>query len=119
MLSATGWLTIILGFMYMIMYLDRVNISVTAKDMMKEFSLNNTQMGLAFSAFSYPYLFGQLFGGWFANKVGPRLTLAMCAIVVAVSDISMGFVTGFISLFLVRLLLGIGEGPAFQQPPRR
>ena len=63
MLSATGWLTIILGFMYMIMYLDRVNISVTAKDMMKEFSLNNTQMGLAFSAFSYPYLFGQLFGG--------------------------------------------------------
>ncbi len=112
-LSATGWLTIILSFMYMIMYLDRVNISVTAKDMMKEFALNNTQMGLAFSAFSYPYLFGQLFGGWFANKVGPRLTLALCALVVAVSDISMGFVTGFASLFIVRLLLGIGEGPAF------
>ncbi len=113
LINATTWMTIILSSMYGIMYLDRVNISVAAKDMMKEFSLSNVQIGLAFSAFSWPYLIGQLFGGWFANKVGARLTLALCGILVALSTIATGFVGGLISLFAVRLLLGIGEGPSF------
>jgi MFS family permease len=113
LISTTTWMTIILSSMYGIMYLDRVNISVAAKDMMKEFSLSNVQIGLAFSAFSWPYLIGQLFGGWFAKQVGSRLTLALCGILVAISTISTGFVTGLISLFIVRLALGCGEGPAF------
>ncbi len=112
-LSATGWMTVILSSMYLIMYLDRVNISVTAKDMMKEFSLNNTQLGLAFSAFAWPYLFGQLIGGWLANRFGIRITLAVCGLVVAVSTIATGFTGGLISLFAVRLALGCGEGPSF------
>ncbi|MCL5236365.1 MAG: MFS transporter [Nitrospirae bacterium] len=113
MISATAWMTIILSSMYGIMYLDRVNISIAAKDMMKEFALTNTQLGFAFSAFSWPYLIGQLFGGWFANKIGSRLTLALCGLLVAVSTIATGFVTGLVSLFIMRLLLGIGEGPSF------
>ncbi len=112
-ISATTWTTIILSSMYGIMYLDRVNISVSAKDMMKEFSLSHVELGLAFSAFSWPYLIGQLFGGWFANKIGARLTLALCGLIVAVSTVGTGFATGLISLFALRLLLGIGEGPSF------
>jgi sugar phosphate permease len=113
LISATTWTTIILSSMYGIMYLDRVNISVSAKDMMNEFSLSHVQIGLAFSAFSWPYLVGQLFGGWFANKIGVRVTLALCGLVVGVSTIGTGFAMGLISLFALRLLLGIGEGPSF------
>lgn len=113
LLNATGWMTVILSAMYLIMYLDRVNISVAAKDMMKEFSLNNTQIGIAFSAFAWPYLLGQLVGGWLANKLGSRLTLTICGVLVAVSTIGTGFVGGLISLFALRLALGCGEGPAF------
>ena len=111
--SATWWMTIILSAMYGIMYLDRVNISVAAPDMMKEFGLTKTEIGGAFSAFAVPYLFGQLLGGWFANKFGARLTLAVCGLVVAVSTIATGFVGGLVSLFAVRLALGCGEGPSF------
>lgn len=113
LISATAWMTIILSSMYGIMYLDRVNISIAAKDMMREFSLSNTEIGLAFSAFAWPYLVGQLVGGWLANRFGARTTLAMCGIVVAASTIATGFVGGLISLFAVRLALGCGEGPSF------
>jgi sugar phosphate permease len=113
LLSATGWMTAILSAMYGIMYLDRVNISVAAKDMMKEFSLTNTEIGLAFSAFAWPYLFGQLVGGWLANRFGARLTLAVCGLVAAIATLSTGFIGGLISLFAVRLALGCGEGPSF------
>jgi sugar phosphate permease len=113
LLSATGWMTAILSAMYGIMYLDRVNISVAAKDMMREFSLSNTQIGLAFSAFAWPYLFGQLVGGWLANRFGARKTLAVCGLVAAISTLATGFIGGLVSLFAVRLALGCGEGPSF------
>ncbi len=113
LISATAGMTIILSSMYFIMYLDRVNLSIAAKDMMRDFNLSKLQLGLAFSAFSWPYLFGQLVGGWFANKLGVRLTLALCGLLVGISTIATGFVTGLATLFAVRLLLGIGEGPSF------
>jgi sugar phosphate permease len=111
--SATAWMTVILSAMYGIMYLDRVNISIAAKDMMKEFSLTNTQLGIAFSAFAWPYLFGQLLGGWLANRFSARLTLTLCGLVVAISTVATGFVGGLVSLFAMRLALGCGEGPSF------
>lgn len=113
LLNATGWMTVILSAAYLIMYLDRVNISIAAKDMMREFSLSNTQLGVAFSAFAWPYLFGQLVGGWLANRFGARLTLAVCGLVAGVSTLATGFIGGLVSLFAVRLALGCGEGPAF------
>lgn len=112
-INATVWMTIMLSSMYFIMYLDRVNISIMAKDIMRDFGLSKLQLGIAFSAFSWPYLFGQLAGGWLANKFGARVTLALCGLIVGISTITTGFTTGILTLFAVRLLLGIGEGPSF------
>ena len=70
-ITATNGVTLLLSLMYCIMYLDRVNISMTAKQMMQDFSLSNTQIGFAFSAFFWPYMIGQLFGGWFARRSAP------------------------------------------------
>lgn len=105
--------TILLCSLYFIMYLDRVNISLSAKDMMKEFGFHATEIGIAFSAFSYPYLVGQLTGGWMVKQWGARLSLFICGCVVALSTIYTGFITGLITLFIARLLLGCGEGPTF------
>nr|HEV8012070.1 MFS transporter [Bradyrhizobium sp.] len=38
--------------MYLITYVDRVNISTAAGDIQKELGLSNTQLGLVFSAFA-------------------------------------------------------------------
>ena len=105
--------TIMLCILFAIMYLDRVNISAAASSLKSHFQLTNTEMGLAFSAFSWAYLASVLFGGWGARKYGARVSLLVCVIIVGIGTIFTGLVGGLGSLFLARLLVGLGEGPAF------
>jgi sugar phosphate permease len=105
-------------FMYLIFYVDRVNISTAAPFMQKDLGLTATQLGIAFSAFAYPYAFFQIAGGWLGDRLGPRVTLALCGVLVGLSTIWTGFVGGLAALFLSRLALGIGEGPAFPTATR-
>ena len=70
--------TVVLGLlcaMYLITYVDRVNISTAARDIQRELGLSNTQLGILQSAFGYPYLLFQIFGGWVGDRFGPRRTL--------------------------------------------
>src|SRR3982074_2278119 len=68
----------LLCVMYLITYVDRVNIATAAPAIRRELSLSNTQLGLVFSAFAYPYLLFQVFGGWVGDRFGPRRTLLLC-----------------------------------------
>jgi sugar phosphate permease len=104
--------------MYLIFYVDRVNISTAAPFMQKDLGLTTTQLGLAFSAFAYPYAFFQIAGGWLGDRIGPRVMLALCAALVGLATIWAGFVGGLAALFMSRLALGIGEGPAFPTATR-
>lgn len=105
--------TLLLCFLFAIMYLDRVNISAAASSLKAHFEFNNTQMGVAFSAFSWAYLASVLFGGWGARKFGARVTLIVCVTIVGIGTIATGLVGGLASLFAARLAVGLGEGPAF------
>jgi len=104
--------------MYFIFYVDRVNISTAAPFMQKDLGLTATQLGLAFSAFAYPYAFFQIAGGWLGDRFGPRVTLTLCGALVGLATIWSGFVGGLAALFMARLALGIGEGPAFPTATR-
>lgn len=104
--------------MYLIFYVDRVNLSTAAPIMQKDLGLTATQLGIAFSAFAYPYAFFQIAGGWLGDRLGPRVTLCLCALLVAGSTIWTGMVGGLVALFVARLCLGIGEGPAFPTATR-
>jgi MFS family permease len=111
--SARPRITFLLCTIYALMYLDRVNISAAASSIKASFKLSNTQMGVAFSGFSWAYLLTVLVGGWAARRYGARLVLIFCAALLGMATISTAFVSGIASLFLVRLLVGAGEGPAF------
>jgi MFS family permease len=109
----------LLCLLYLILFVNRVNISTAAPLMKADLKLTNTQLGFVFSAFAIPYAFFQLIGGWIGDKFGPRLTLTMCCALVGVSTILTGAVThGFASLFALRLALGFGEGAAFPTATR-
>lgn len=112
-ISAHFVTTTMLCILFAIMYLDRVNISAAASSLKSHFGLSNTEMGFAFSAFSWAYLASVLFGGWGARKYGARLTLFVVVIVVGIGTIFTGLVGGITTLFLARLVVGLGEGPAF------
>ncbi len=108
--------TIVLGLlclMYLITYVDRVNIATAAADIQRELHLSNTQLGLVFSAFAYPYLLFQVFGGWVGDRFGPRFTLFTCGVIWAIATILTGLATSLTMLFMIRVLLGVGEGATF------
>src|SRR6202046_121764 len=96
--------------MYFITYVDRVNISTAASEIQRELHLSNTQLGLVFSAFAYPYLLFQVIGGWVGDRFGPRKTLFWCGLIWAASTIMTGVVTTLSKLFVARAALGFGEG---------
>jgi sugar phosphate permease len=108
----------LLSLMYMLFYIDRVNISTAAPLIKADLHLSNTELGLAFSAFAYPYAFFQLIGGWLADRFGPRSTLGISGFIVCVTTALTGAVGGLASLFAVRLALGVGEGSAFPTATR-
>ena len=103
----------LLCVMYLITYVDRVNISTAADAIKRELSLSNIQLGFLQSAFGYPYLVFQIFGGWIGDRFGPRRTLFLCGLIWATATILTGFAGGLTSLFVCRLLVGIGEGATF------
>jgi len=101
---------VVLCIMYFILYVDRVNLAAAAGAIQKDLGLSNTELGIAFSAFNYSYASFQLVGGWIADRYGSRWTLAICALMWAVTTLLTGAVVGLVSLFAVRLVLGMGEG---------
>ena len=109
---------LLLCLMYMILYVDRVNISTAAPLIKTDLGLNNTQLGLAFSAFAYPYAVFQLIGGYFGDKFGARATLIISGLIVCVATAATGLVGSLASLVIARLALGIGEGATFPTATR-
>jgi MFS family permease len=108
----------VLCLMYLVLYVDRVNIATLAPNISADMHLSHTEFGLAVSAFSYPYALFQLFGGWFSDRFGSRNTLAFCGVVVCLATIGTGLVGGLGSLVAARLVLGFGEGAAFPTATR-
>ena len=117
-LNASNKVLLLLCLMYLILYVDRVNISTAAPLIKADLGLSNTGLGLAFSAFAYPYAFFQLVGGWLGDKFGARATLGVCGLIVCAATAATGAVGGLGSLFAARLALGIGEGATFPTATR-
>lgn len=108
----------VLCLMYLVLYVDRVNIATVGPHLMADLGLTNTQFGLAVSAFAYPYAAIQLCGGWVTDRFGARRTLIACGLVIWAATMLTGFVGGLASLIALRVALGFGEGFAFPAATR-
>jgi MFS family permease len=117
-ISLSSQVLIVLCLMYLVMYIDRVNIATVAPRMTADLGLSNTEFGLAISAFSYPYALFQLIGGWVSDRFGARRALMLSGLVVCVATICTGLVGGLGSLIAARVVLGFGEGSAFPTATR-
>jgi sugar phosphate permease len=108
-----GKVLVLLCFLYAIAYVDRANISTAAPSIQADLHLSDAQLGLVLSAFSIPYAFLQVAGGWLGDRLGARRTLAWLSGICAVATIATGGAAGLAWLFGARLLLGLGESAAF------
>jgi MFS family permease len=103
----------LLCLMYFITYVDRVNIATAGPLIKQELNLNNTELGLIFSVFAYPYALFQVIGGSVGDKFGARRALFVCGLIWATATILTGFTAGLATLLAARILLGFGEGATF------
>ena len=117
-LRPPGIVLLLLCAMYFLLFVNRTNLAIAGPLMQADLKLSNTELGLAFSAFAYPYALFQLFGGMLGDKFGPRLTLGVAAFAVALATVWTGAAGGLMSLILARVALGIGEGAAFPTATR-
>src|SRR5215469_15935612 len=99
--------------MYLITYLDRVNISNAAPAIRKEFGFDDFTMGWIFSSFVWAYAIFQVPGGWLSDRFGARPVLATIVAYWSVMTAATAAATGWLSFFLVRFLFGAGEAGAF------
>src|SRR4051794_9862037 len=106
-------LVFLLGAAIFLNYVDRGSIAVAAPVMKGELGLSNEAYGLAVSAFFWIYAPVQLFAGWLCDRFSVYRLLALGITLWAASTLLMGFVGGFASLFVLRIMLGVGESLAF------
>ena len=108
----------LLCLMYLILYVDRVNIATAAPDIRRDLGLTNADYGWAVAVFALPYAICQLIGGWLGDTIGARRTLSIGGLIVCAATALTGAVSGLQSLVLARLALGVGEGAAFPTATR-
>ena len=116
--SASTIVLFLICVMYALTYIDRINVSTASGVFQKELHLSNTQVGLVFSAFAYPYLFFQVFGGWVSDRFGARFALTVSALIWGGSTLLTGIAGGLAAMLFARVLLGFGEGAAFPTATR-
>ena len=108
--------TIVLGLlclMYLITYVNRQNLATAGGDIRRDLHLSLSQLGKVLGTFGVTYAIFQILGGWLGDRWGARRTLFLCGLVWATATALTGLVGGLTSLYMVRLLLGVGEGATF------
>ena len=106
-------LILMLGAAVFLNYVDRGAISIAAPRMKDELGLSEEAYGLVFSAFFWIYAPVQLFAGWLCDRFSVYRMMALGILVWAVSTMLMGFAGGFVSLLVLRIMLGVGESISF------
>jgi ACS family glucarate transporter-like MFS transporter len=109
-----GWIFVISA----VAYLDRVNISIAAPTIEKEFGLTDIQFGWILSAFVLGYAASQAPGGWVADRLGPRKILTFgviwWAVVITATTLVSPMMGGALTaLICMRFLLGMGEAVVY------
>ena len=107
------YVLLLISVMYLITYLDRVNISTAAPAISKEFGFDKVTMGVIFSAFVWAYAAFQVPGGWLSDRFGARGVLAGVVGYWSIMTAATAAAFGSVSFIVVRFLFGVGEAGAF------
>jgi sugar phosphate permease len=107
------YVLLLISVMYLITYLDRVNISTAAPVISKEFGFDKVTMGVIFSAFVWAYALFQVPGGWLSDRFGPRGVLTGVVTYWSVMTAATAAAFSGASFIIVRFLFGVGEAGAF------
>jgi MFS transporter, ACS family, hexuronate transporter len=90
--------------------LNRVGIGAIFPEIVPAFHMKYWQTSLLISGTSVTWAISSWAGGWLSDRYGRRWVLLPAALWICVSTAAMGAAWGFFSMFIIRDLLGIGDG---------
>ena len=106
-------LVLLVSVALLINYIDRGNLATAAPLIQGELGLSGTQLGVLLSVFYYSYVAAMVPAGWLGERYGAHRVLAAGIAIWSFATLLTGFATGFWSVLLLRLLLGVGESAGF------
>ena len=97
------------------LYVDRYCLGELLKhsSVTEELRLDTDRLSWSLSAFFWSYGLLQVPSGWLADRFGPRWLLTIYIVGWSMFAAATGLVTGFVSLFVVRLGLGVMQAGAY------
>ena len=107
------WVAAGMFLLSLLLYIDRICISVAKDPIAGDLGLNDKEMGWVLSAFALGYALMQVPGGWSADRFGPRKILSGIVTFWSLLTALTGAAWNFISLLVIRFLFGMGEAGAF------
>jgi MFS transporter, ACS family, tartrate transporter len=102
-----------LFLLYIVAYIDRINIGFAALQMQGQLGFSDAVYGLGAGMFFAGYLFFQIPSNWALERVGARRWIAFLLLAWGLVSASMMFVRGERSFYAVRFLLGVAEAGFF------
>src|ERR1700735_754051 len=94
-------------------YIDRVVLSVSAPQIVKDFGISTIELGYLFSAFLWSYLVFVLPWGIYVDRAGTRVSTASGMAIWSIATLLTGMSTSFSVAFFNRLLMGFGEASTY------
>jgi sugar phosphate permease len=96
---------------YVVAMADRSNVGTVLPYMQQEFHVSNTALGAISSFFFLGYAISQIPAGILIGRLGTRTIVSVAVLLFSVITFLMGFTTTAVMLIVLRLLLGVLEGP--------
>lgn len=112
MSSAHRWALVLLAvLMTAISFLERQTLAALAPTICRDLGLSNSEYGWAGAAFGLAHLVGAPLAGHLLDRVGVRRGLVVAVVLWSLVSAAHGLAAGFGSVILLRVLLGLAEGP--------
>jgi ACS family hexuronate transporter-like MFS transporter len=111
----------ILGLLFLatvLNYVDRQTLSILASRVQADLGIDTIGYAHIVQCFLIAYTISYLFTGWFTDRLGARLTLAICLGWWSIANMATGFVRNATQLGLARTMLGIGEPGVYTAGPK-
>ena len=99
--------------LYVVSYLDRINIGFAALTMNKDLAITSQQFGLVAGIFFFGYFLFEIPSNLLLHKIGARVWIARILISWGIVAMLTGFVQNVSQLYVARFLLGLAEAGYF------
>jgi len=102
-----------LFLLYVISFIDRVNIGFAALTMNKELAIGSEQFGFVAGVFFFGYVLSGIPSNLMLHKFGARIWMALILVIWGGLALLTGVVHSVQQLYVLRFLLGVAEGGYF------